>query len=172
MLRWNHSVLGQTKTKLVESVIEIMASDESIKEKEVWVVFDMDINHEQVSQQKEDFNKAIELAQKNNIRVAYSNDTFELWFVLHYQYIDTPWIRDQYYDKLSELWGCNYPKDGKAKAFCRRIYQLLLEDDNADQEKAIDWGRKLHDKQTDLTFAERNPCTTVFELVEELNQYL
>jgi hypothetical protein len=164
--------LGQTKTKLVESVIELMASDESIKEKEVWVIFDMDINHEQVSQQKEDFNKAIELAQKNNIRVAYSNDTFELWFVLHYQYIDTPWIRDQYYDKLSELWGCNYPKDGKAKAFCRRIYQLLLEDDNADQEKAIDWGRKLHDKQTDLTFAERNPCTTVFELVEELNQYL
>jgi hypothetical protein len=172
MLRWNHSALGQTKTKLVESVIELMASDESIKEKEVWVVFDMDINHEQGSQQKEDFNKAIELAQKNNIRVAYSNDTFELWFVLHYQYIDTPWIRDQYYDKLSELWGCNYPKDGKAKAFCRRIYQLLLEDDNADQEKAIDWGRKLHDKQTDLTFAERNPCTTVFELVEELNQYL
>lgn len=86
--------LGQSKTKLVESVIELLASDESIKEKEVWVVFDMDINHEQGSQQKEDYNKA------------------------------------------------------------------------------IDSGRKLHDKQAHLNFSDKNPCTTVFELVQELNQYL
>jgi hypothetical protein len=164
--------LGQSKTKLVESVIELLTSDESLKEKEVWVVFDMDINHEHANQQKEDYNRAIELAHKNNINVAYSNDTFELWFVLHYQYIDTPWNRGQFFERLSELWGCNYSKDGKAKAFCESIYQMLLEDEHANQEKAIYRAKKIHDEQAHLVFSDRNPCTTVFQLVQELNQYL
>ncbi|KGE89117.1 hypothetical protein IX84_04940 [Phaeodactylibacter xiamenensis] len=164
--------LGQSKTKLVESVIELLTSDESLKEKEVWVVFDMDINQEQGNQQKGDYNRAVELAYKNSINVAYSNDTFELWFVLHYQYIDTPWNRGQYFKRLSELWGCNYSKDGKTKAFCERIYQILLEDEHANQEKAIYRAKKLHDEQAHLAISDKTPCTTVFQLVQELNQYL
>jgi len=61
---------------------------------------------------------------------------------------------------------------GKAKAFCERIYQMLLEDENANQEKAINRGKKLHDEQAHLVFSDRNPNTTVFQLVQELNQYL
>lgn len=100
--------LGRSKTALVEYVLEILRADEDSTEKEAWVVFDMDKTPGELAQQKEDFNHAIQLAQKHGLNVAYSNDCFELWFVLHYQYLDMSLSRNQYYKRLSELWDCNY----------------------------------------------------------------
>ena len=35
-------------------------------------------------------------AQKNKLKVAYSNDAFELWFLLHYQYFDNQYQLKEY----------------------------------------------------------------------------
>lgn len=45
---------------------------------QVWCVFDKDDFNEN------DFNKAIQIAQTNNFGVAYSNQSFEYWFILHF----------------------------------------------------------------------------------------
>lgn len=164
--------LGSSKTALVKQVISILASDEVSKSNEVWVVFDFDIKPDQIEQQKQDYNNAVELAQQNGLHIACSNDAFELWFLLHYQFLYTQWTRHQYYEKLSELWDCNYEKAGKALGFCRRIYQRLQDDENADQEEAIKRAKRLHEDQQGLAFAERNPHTSVYQLVKELNEYL
>lgn len=42
-----------------------------------WVVFDKD--------EYQDFDEAIEFAKKNGFEVAYSNQAFELWFLLHFK---------------------------------------------------------------------------------------
>ncbi len=142
-----------------------------IQEEEVWVVFDMDIQPDNAKQLKEDYENAIALAESKNIKVAYSNDAFELWFLLHYQYFDNQWTRHEYYDKLSELWVCNYEKMGKNIAFAKTIYKRLKEDENADQAQAISRAEKLLENQKDLNYAEKNPATNVHSLVEELNKH-
>lgn len=164
--------LGSSKTALVKSVLEVLKNDEDAKRKEIWVVFDLDIKSDQSGQLREDYNRAIEIARSKKLKVAYSNDAFELWFLLHYQYFDSQITRHEYYEKLNELWGCNYEKVGKQLEFCMKIYPLLEEDTRASQSSAISNASKLLQDQTHLIFSEQNPCTTVFELIEELNKYL
>ncbi len=163
---------GSSKTALVKSVLEELASDEDARRREIWVVFDMDIKSDQSGQLREDYNRTIELASSKKLRVAYSNDAFELWFLLHYQYFDSQITRHEYYKKLSEIWDCNYEKVGKQLSFCKKIYHHLEKDERANQSHAIENASKLLQNQAALIFSEQNPCTTVFELVEELNKYL
>jgi hypothetical protein len=163
---------GRSKTALVNHVVENVVNDQENAGKEIWVVFDFDIKPDQVEQQKEDYNRAIELAKNHNIKVAYSNDAFELWFLLHYQSLDVQWTRHQYYQKLSEYWNCNYENEAKHSAFCRKIYQKLQDDSKANQQTAINYAENLLNSQLQIAYADQNPCTTVYQLVAELNKYL
>lgn len=164
--------MGSSKTALVNQVLNIIAEESADEDLEVWVVFDFDVNEYQKEQQKIDYNQAIAKAMDNGLRVACSNDSFELWFLLHYQLLESPWSRHQYYDRLSELWDCNYEKAGKRFTFCRGIYRRLEEDERASQANAMNHASRLDTQQGRLPFAERNPHTSVYELVSELNVYL
>lgn len=64
-----------------------------------WVVFDKDDFPDR------DFNRAIGMAEAGGMRVAYSNQAFELWFLLHYNLVQGPMHRNQYETKLSGLLG-------------------------------------------------------------------
>lgn len=57
-----------------------------------WLVFDKDDN--------EDFNEAIQLAEKAGFQCAWSNESFELWFCLHFIDLRTSVSRRQYIDIL------------------------------------------------------------------------
>jgi hypothetical protein len=74
--------LGQAMNTmaLVNKAISIREADHQKKREydQCWVVFDKDDFPAQ------DFNQAIQLAEKNGFRVAYSNQAFEYWFLLHY----------------------------------------------------------------------------------------
>jgi len=164
--------LGSSKSALVNQVIDYVNTDEDTQQKEVWVVFDFDIDPSQLEKQKEDFNNAIKLAESNNLKVAYSIDAFELWFILHYQDLTAAWTRKECYQKLSDLWGCNYEKLGKKMDFCKHIYRQLKEDENASQEEAIKRAKKLLEDKSKLSPADRNPCTAVYQLIMELREYL
>ena len=121
------------------------AKSKEYKDSEVWCVFDMDFKGDNPNI-KQEFNTAIQLAQNpklKNIKVAYSNDAFELWFVLHYQYLDSNCLRHQYYKILSDLWDLNYEKKGKEKKFCEQLYKKLENDEKANQTQAIKWAKKL-----------------------------
>ncbi|MFA9391265.1 MAG: RloB family protein [Prolixibacteraceae bacterium] len=163
--------LGRSKTALVEKTIELLSKDGLMieqpnfdEDRQLWVVFDYDY-HGDVNEAA-DFNNAITLAQKKGIRVAYSNDSFELWFVLHYQYQTAALTRSVYYRMLSEKLNCNYEKEGKKRAFSQSLYGIFL----SEQPKAIQNARRLHLEKKSEIFNHQNPCTTVFQLVEELNK--
>ncbi len=164
---------GRSKTSLVEQAIEWVSQESPDPEREVWIVFDMDYDHRKdESMQRNDFNQAIRLAEANGFRVAYSNDAFELWFVLHYQLLESALTRVEYYQQIGRHWNLSYERDGKGVQFCRRIYKRLHEDERSSQASAIRYAELLHERHAPKQPADRNPCTTVYQLVKELNKYL
>lgn len=160
---------GQTKVKLVESTQKILEKSE-YEYDEVWCAFDMDLKNG--SNEFADFDNAIEKANTLGYKVAYSNDSFELWFYLHYNKIESQQLRTFYYEQLSQKFGINYKKFGKKYEFCQRIYTILLNDEQASQERAIKNAKKLYENQKHLEYHKQNPVTKVYELVEELNKNL
>lgn len=158
---------GASKTALVKKAME-EARKMKYKGYEFWCVFDLDIKYDDATI-KNDFDEAIDMAKQKGFHVAYSNDAFELWFVLHYKMIDTQLTRHQYYEMLREEWGFNYEKEGKEMAICKKNYKRL-QNLPASQEKAILRAEKLHKQFKDEKCCEQNPCTTLYALVRALNE--
>jgi hypothetical protein len=166
--------LARSKTALVEKVIDLLQNDEMLtddqvnydSDRQLWVVFDYDTRGD--ANEAQDFNNAIYIAEQNGVKVAYSNDSFELWFVLHYKYHQAALTRHEYYEMLSDKLKCNYEKEGKSKDFSKALYGIFL----PDQQKAIDNAVRLFEEKQGESYCDQNPCTTVFKLVEELNKCL
>lgn len=162
---------GMSNIQLVEYA-ENLSKLEEYKGYEVWCVFDFDIDLTKENQ-KQDYDFAIEYAKKQGFKVAYSNDAFELWYVLHYKDIASGELhRDVYFDFLGKKWDINYRKHGKSIEFAKTVYQKLENDKEASQSEAIKRAKRLLETQKNEPYSEQNPCTKVFELVEELNKYL
>ena len=92
---------GRITKSLVERAIEIQEIA-SPPFDIVWCVFDKDDNSDEV------FNEARQIAKANEIEVAYTNEAFELWYLLHFNYYDSAMSRQQYQEKLTELLGYKY----------------------------------------------------------------
>jgi hypothetical protein len=80
---------------------------------QVWCVFDRD------SFPAQHVNEAIALAQHEQIDVAFSNEAFELWYLLHFHYYNTGISRHTYIELLHRLLGHRYEKGSTT------IYQEL-----------------------------------------------
>jgi RloB-like protein len=123
---------------------------------EIWCVFDKDDFSDS------DFNSAVQKAEQEEIYVAYSNECFELWYVLHYNYHTTAHKRDHYCRNLHSLLGERYEKGSTG------MYYKLLEH----LPKAIKHAQQLHKEHQDKqrTPARANPSTTVHKLVLRLQE--
>lgn len=157
---------GQSKLKLIESTTSIIENSDT-KYDEVWCVFDMDVK--QGEKEFSDFDNAINKGKSLGYNIAYSNDSFELWFYLHFNYTEQRHQRTFYYKFLGESWNLNYEKDGKTYRFCQTIYSKLENDKNASQEDAIERAEKLYKKQSHLPYHKQNPVSLIYELVNYLN---
>ena len=147
---------GQSTCRLVRTAIE--ERDKSpIEYDRVWAVFDKD--------DFIDFNEAIELARSNDINTAWSNESFELWYYLHFQYLDTPISRAQYIDALNREIR-KYEPNYSYKKNDKGTYAILCEYGN--QDLAIRYAERLETLYHDTNFATHKPCTKVHHLVKEL----
>ena len=73
----------------------------------VWAVYD---GVEHFRHNPTDWHKALDLAKSNNIRLAITNPSFELWYLLHFQN-QTKWLeRDAAYIQLKEKYIKAYEK--------------------------------------------------------------
>lgn len=119
---------------------------------QVWCVFDMDSF-------KAHFSNAIFSAKAKGFEVAYSNEAFELWYLLHFSYHDTALSRQQYEEKLDNFLHKKYDKADPT------MYQTLFDK----QAKAIQNAEKLMTGYDSHNAHGNNPSTTVHKLVQRLN---
>jgi hypothetical protein len=150
----------RSNTSLVKYAIQEMKKVDwfDLENDEIWVVFDEDT----VWGWK--FDNSIKKAEAKNIKVAYSNECFELWILLHYEYVSSAIWRKQYYEKLWEILKLNYVKEGKS---VKDIYDKI----ESGQKNAIKYAKKLLKlKEYEwLSPSKCKPSTTVHLLVEKLN---
>ena len=144
-----------------------------------WIVIDRD--SERVSgggHNKEDFNNALKNAQSSrsnlNIEVAYSNDSFELWYLLHFEYRNTTISRDeiikQVIKRLKEIEPYKFSKlnknNMKQESYTKSIFETL----KPLQSVAIRNAKKLLESYEDSHNPEKdNPYTRVHVLISILN---
>jgi len=124
--------------------------------KQVWCVFDLD------SFPEKNFDEAVRFAESEDIKVAYSNEAFELWYVLHFDYLQSASNREQYKDTLTRHLKKKYLKSNPD------IYELLISRQSVAIANAKRLLNDLHPPH--FTHAEKKPSTTVHELVIELNR--
>jgi hypothetical protein len=144
--------LGGNPSKLVKSAKELKDQDGDYDQ--IWLVFDRD------SWSPQDFNSAISSAKSAGFEVAYSNEAFELWYILHFEYLNTPTSRQDYGDKLTKLLGRKYEKNSE------NMYDQLL----SRQESAIENATRLLKQYGRPNPTKDNPATTVHLLVQKLNK--
>ncbi len=150
---------GANTDSLVEAAFELKQKRERVNGQrfdEVWCVFDRD------SFTAHNFNRALRLAENNGFKVAYSNEAFELWYILHFEFLDAGINREQYFEKLGRYLGRPYEKNSN------KIYEEIFERQNV----AIKNAEKLLQRYDPPNPEQDKPSTTVHLLVEELNKYL
>ncbi len=153
---------GRATVALVDRTLEIKAELErknAMSFDRVWVVFDKD--------DFDDFNEAIKKAHKLGFQCAWTNEAFELWYYLHFEYLDTGISREAYIDKLQDTFrkkmGDNDYKYCKGNP---DIYRLLQQYGREDLAKRF--AKQLRALYIGTNYAAHKPCTLVDKLVEEL----
>ena len=153
---------GSNTLSLVDMAQRIKQSWENkgLQFDQIWVVFDRD------SFEPSNFDNAIRKAESDGMKCAWSNEAFELWYILHFENRITGMNRDEYKGKLSDLLNETYKKNDS------EMYEKLKARGN--QERAMKWAKSLHDdfKTSGTPPSRSNPCTTVYELVEALNKFI
>lgn len=165
---------GRNTLSLVERALEL--SQENSYD-QVWCVFDADPKPGN-SKQAENFNKAIKFAEKHDLKIAYSNQAFEYWLILHFEdHQGGSMNRNDYSGKLNNyLRPFRVKYDGDASK--------IIHDDFFEILDGVDSKTKVARKQLAIKRAERiynnldhsNPAknessTSVFKLVQELLKY-
>ncbi len=145
--------VGDNTVTVVEKAIELR--DKAVKKRDgfdqIWCVFDRD------SFPARNFNKALKLAESEGIKTAYSNESFELWYLLHFQYVDSAIARNFYIVKLKGHLG-RYEKNDT------EMFDKLL----PYRATAIRNALTLLSRYDPPRPERDNPSTTVHLLVQEL----
>ena len=124
----------------------------------VWCVFDRDDNTNAM------LSKARQTAIKEGYQIAFSNPSFEVWFLLHFNNQTTPVENCEATIKLLK-------KKGKLEQYEKNkdVYEQLKPMQDAAINRAKKRVSMLQTEHTEILFRESNPVTTVVELVEYLN---
>lgn len=147
--------LGMTPPRILNEALKRRnkAKASGINYKEVWCVFDKDDNN------NNNFKNVIEKAKSKSINIAYSNECFEIWYLLHFNYHDTAMSRKDYGTKLTNNLNFKYYKNNE------NMYDILL----SKQLNAIKNAKTLFRNHNNCT---DNPSTTVHLLVDMLNRHI
>jgi len=140
---------------------------------QVWCVFDKDDFPDN------DFNNAITLAKANNFKLAYSNQAFEYWLILHFiDHQGGGMHRNDYDKKINTLIKpFNVSFDGKKSKLIEEDFFELLDGYDAKTgnkrvDLAISRAQRNYRTQVHSNPFQVESTTTVFKLVQEILKYV
>lgn len=157
---------GRSTQSLVDEALRLKKTYEQERNRPVdrlWVVFDRD------SFSANDFNSAILRCQntKPEIGCAWSNEAFELWYLLHFQYYENRMSRTDYRGLIENSLKPFLGNSFRYEKNNGKMFTILKEFGSLDT--AIRNAKRLSTKFIgSQNYAEHNPCTMVWKLVEEL----
>lgn len=153
---------GRNTKSLVEHALMLRKKDK-LGYDQVWVVFDRDSFEVHLCY------AALQLAEQNDINVAFSNECFELWFLLHFDSLISALPREHLFDKLKQRLGGAYEKNDP------NILDKLLQHDSGALESAERRAEALeqHHMQVHGFFdpVSHAPCTGVYRLTRALREH-
>lgn len=155
----------------------------------IWCVYDRDFEHVDISLNKEEdnlnFTTSIEIAKQSGLKVAWSNDAFELWVLLHFEAVPSNYKlhRDYIYGRLTEILKTNpiiikkysnliNNQDFDYKIHLKKRVAFLLYVLPILKEKTTEAiaNAKILDKafEGEVPYHNCNPCTKVHHLVTDI----
>jgi len=156
--------LGKNTQSLVRSVEQFfdytakLSRKSKIRYGKTFVVFDKD------SFESQQFDNAIYQSEAKEYIPLWSNECIELWFLLHFELLQSDIGREQYKKKLSKYIGEKYDKTriDIFNVICSKGGNLRL---------AITNSQELYDSSCEVCSpSQRIPCTTMFRFFEELEK--
>lgn len=146
---------GKSKTSLVNEIISSINHINKGPDDILCAVTDYDYHS---SKTETDFTAAKKLAKENNIEFYFSNDSWDLWILLHFQDVDSNFnlTRDDIIKILKETYSYN-KKDNTSK----EKFRTSLNEETV--RLAVSRARKLYKKNS-----YGNPSTNIYELVEKI----
>jgi RloB-like protein len=148
---------GGNALKVVENAVAYKNAGET-KYDHYWVVFDKD---ETTDNQ---FAQAIQLAEANNIRAAWSNQAFECWIILHYREFKHACHRNDY-EVLLKQYIPGYSAREKGEEHGRQLHQQTAPHLAGAIERAKT-GYASFGKASPA--AQKQTSTLIYELVESI----
>lgn len=164
--------LGVVKRAIEER--EILASEANRTTiDQTWAVFDKD-DLDKSEGNRRNFIEAFELGESENVSIAYSNECFELWLLLHLEDVDkeNSIPRTEIYNRLGAalktICGDDFEYDHGDKS----VVDLVLE--YGDRDAAVRRAEQLCSFHVNAEHEpiESNPNTLVHTLVKELESWL
>ena len=146
--------------RLVQKVMSTMGTNPYYPDEGdvIWCVFDRDENSDGALQ------KAKQTAASAGYRLAYSNPSFELWFLLHFV------------NQKSEIADCQalvrmLKQTGRLERYEKNldVYDQLKPLQESAIRNAKERVRALEEEKEEIICRQSNPVTTVVDLVEYLN---
>jgi len=157
---------GYNTESLVKKSLELKSNwEREINRKidKLWVVFDRD------SFKPKAFNNAIQtcINKSPKVEAAWTNEAFELWYLLHFHYYNTGINRKEYQDLIEGNFKKKGLKNYEYKKNCTEMFALL--ETHGSREDAIRNATNLEKHYAgQYNYATQNPCTMVHKLVAEL----
>ena len=165
--RFNIEISIEGKGKATKALVnKIVRQIENCNQEydRVWAVFDKD--------EFDDFDEAISLAESKGINCAWSNESFELWLLLHFKDVSVPTGRKVLFEELEQAIRNALHKNNPEAIFDLskgndRIYELVTSLGN--EADAIKRAAALKSKyKATIKPSEQNPCTQMDLLIHEL----
>ena len=153
---------GSNPTKVLDNIKKHKTEEQKKRRKALyekeWIVIDRD--------SFDDFSSTIKKAKENNICVAFSNESYELWLLLHFQlvsvYTDRKKLKSQLNKIFLDRFQIEYEKSSQdVYLLVRNLQEIAISNaKNLVKQHLLDYGK---------VDPEINPITMIYQLVECLN---
>lgn len=154
--------IGTDPKSVLKAIKRFKDDNPTIKYEKAWLVIDRD------SFDIENFKGTLETARHNNICVAYSNECYELWLLLHFKDVTGFKTRKELRSELNTEFKKNFKIEYEKSE--RNVYVMLIDR----QEDAIRRAEKLIERTIRdngcLDPFMNNPSTQIHVLIKCLNE--